>query len=223
MRKFDSLTELNANSITNLSSIVKDFVIQSLDRFQQVTRDILWLNTTLQGQSELHTTIRQLEFALLQLTQRFDELTNAVQYMSLGKLPISFINPTTLYNILRDVTLQLPENFELVAGTRIKNINLYCKLVTEAVIGNTHRIKLFMNVLLKTADSYFEVFKIIALLTKLSNDKFIRYQVDFPYFALNYNQHDYALLMETQSLLHRKPDDSMSSKYHHLQHANYIL
>jgi len=31
---------------------------------------------------------------LLQLTQRFDELNNAVQYMSLGKLPISFVNPT---------------------------------------------------------------------------------------------------------------------------------
>lgn len=97
------------------------------------------------------------EFALLQLTQRYDELTNAVQYMSLGKLPISFINLTTLYNILRDVSLQLPENFELVAGTRIENIHLYYKLVTVAVIGNAPGIKLFMNLPLKTADSYFEV------------------------------------------------------------------
>lgn len=73
----------------------------------------MWLNITLYGQSELHTTIRQLEFALLQLTQRLDEQTNAVQYMSLGRLPISFIKPTTLHNIVRNVSLQLPENFEL--------------------------------------------------------------------------------------------------------------
>lgn len=37
IRKFDTLTELNAVSITNLSSIVKDSVIQSHDNFQQVT------------------------------------------------------------------------------------------------------------------------------------------------------------------------------------------
>jgi hypothetical protein len=64
---------------------------------------------------------------LLQLTKKFDELTNAVQYMSLGKLPISFVNPTTLQNILRYVSLQLPENFELIAETRIQNIHLYYK------------------------------------------------------------------------------------------------
>jgi len=45
--------------------------------------------------------------------------------MGLGKLPIGFINPTTLYNILRNVSLHLPENFELVAGVKIENINLY--------------------------------------------------------------------------------------------------
>jgi len=61
----------------------------------------------------------------LQLTQRFDELTNAVQYMSLRKLPISFVNPTTLQNILRNVSLQLPKNFDLIAGTRLQNIYLY--------------------------------------------------------------------------------------------------
>ena len=59
IRNFDLMTELNADSITNLSSIVKDSIILSHDRFQEVTRDIIWLNATLQGQSELHTTVRQ--------------------------------------------------------------------------------------------------------------------------------------------------------------------
>jgi hypothetical protein len=30
----------------------------------------------------------------------------------------------------------------------------------------------------------------------LSNDKLVHYQIDFPYFGLNYNQHDYVLLKE---------------------------
>jgi hypothetical protein len=63
----------------NLSSIVKDEVIQSHDRFQQVTKDIVCLNATLQGCSKQDTVIRSLEVTLLQLTRQFDELTNAVQ------------------------------------------------------------------------------------------------------------------------------------------------
>jgi len=133
---------------------------------------------------------------LLQLTQRFDELTNAVQYMSLGKLPISFVNPTTLQNILRNVSLQMPENFELIAGTRIQNIYLYYKLISVTVMGDANGIKLFINVPLKTVESYFSLYKIIALPMRLIDDKLIRYQIDFPYFGLNHNQHDNVLLNE---------------------------
>ena len=39
-------TSLNTESIANLSSIVKDSIIQSHDKYQQFTRDILWLNFT---------------------------------------------------------------------------------------------------------------------------------------------------------------------------------
>ena len=68
IKKLNTLTQENAHEIMTLSSIVKDEVIQSHDRFQQVMRDIVWLNATLQGQSEQHAYVRQLEFALLGLT-----------------------------------------------------------------------------------------------------------------------------------------------------------
>jgi hypothetical protein len=44
---------------------------------QQVSKDIKWINFTFQYQSELFVAIKGLEFALLQLTQRFDELLNS--------------------------------------------------------------------------------------------------------------------------------------------------
>jgi hypothetical protein len=40
---------------------------------------------------------------------------NAAQYVSLGKLPIGLVKPTVLHNILKNVSLQLPEGFELIA------------------------------------------------------------------------------------------------------------
>jgi len=58
-----------------------------------------------------------------------------------------------------------------------------------------------MSVPLRTADSYFELYKVIALPTKLSDNKFIRYQIEFPCFALGHNQHNYALLMDKDRCL----------------------
>ena len=40
------------------------------------------------------------------------------------------------------------------------------------------------------------MYRIIALPTRLTDDKLICYQIDFPYFGLNHNQHDYFLLNE---------------------------
>ena len=40
-------------------------------------------------------TVRQLEFALLQLTQQMDEFLAAVQYTLNGKLAETLVNPTT--------------------------------------------------------------------------------------------------------------------------------
>jgi len=54
-------------AIANLSSTVKDIVIQSHNKFQQITHGISLLNVTLRNYSELYTVIRQLKFVLLQM------------------------------------------------------------------------------------------------------------------------------------------------------------
>ena len=90
---------------------------------------------------------------------------------------MNLINPTVLHNILRIVSLHLPKGYELIAGTRAENIHLYYELVKVAVIGNTHCIKLIINLPLKTAHSHFVLYKIIALPARMSNDKFVHYLI----------------------------------------------
>jgi hypothetical protein len=68
VKKLDKITTINADAIANLSSIVKDNIIQSHDKFQQITRDIMWLNVTIYGQIEIYMAVRQLELSLLHLT-----------------------------------------------------------------------------------------------------------------------------------------------------------
>ena len=80
------------------------------------------------NQSPLFTVIRELEYALLQLTHQVHELLMAVQYTLSGKLPITIIGPNFLYSILRNISLCLPENYELIAGTKFDNIHLYYEL-----------------------------------------------------------------------------------------------
>jgi len=75
IKKIDTTTGINTKAITKLSNIVKDTVIQSHDRFQQ-----MWINITLDSRSELYMTIRQLDFALL---SSFNKLTSYLELYSI--------------------------------------------------------------------------------------------------------------------------------------------
>ena len=156
IKKLDTVTSVNADAIANLSGIIRDDMIKSHDKFREITRDILWLNMTTYRQSALFMTIRQLVLAVLQLTQQLDELMNAIQFVIVGKLPVNLINPTTLHNILKNISLHVLENYELVAGARIGNIHLYYDFITVAAIGDAHHIKIMLNVPLKTENRHFD-------------------------------------------------------------------
>jgi len=81
---------------------------------------------------------------------------DAIQFVIVGKLPVNLINPTTLHNILKNISLHVLENYELVAGARIGNIHLYYDFITVAAIGDAHHIKIMLNVPLKTENRHFD-------------------------------------------------------------------
>jgi len=116
-------TSLNTESTANLSNIVKDSILQSRDKYQQITRDLFWFNLTFLGESTTYTAVRDMEFTLLQLTQQLDEIFDAIQLDISGSLSMKLISPSSLQSILRNVTLHLPEGYELIAGTRTEDIH----------------------------------------------------------------------------------------------------
>ena len=59
VKKLDAMATVNADAIANLSTAVNDIVNRSYEKFQQTARDVIWLNYTLHGQSELFTAVRQ--------------------------------------------------------------------------------------------------------------------------------------------------------------------
>jgi hypothetical protein len=73
-------TRITTDAISNMSKVVRNELVESHDRYVQLTRDVMWLNLTLLNQSVLFTVVRELEYALLQLTHQADTLLNAVRY-----------------------------------------------------------------------------------------------------------------------------------------------
>ena len=121
--------------------------------------------------------VRQLEYSLMLVIQQIGELFSSVQYALLGKLPVNLVTPITLHRILTYISLNLPENYELVAGTKIQDVHVYYELVKVAVVGNAHGVKLVITVPLKTAAQLFSLFKIIVFPMRLSPDSFLKYQI----------------------------------------------
>jgi hypothetical protein len=134
------------------------------------------------------------------MAQQVDDLLGAVQSVLHGKLPIRFINPIVLQHILRNVSLHLPEECELVAGTRMDNIHLYYEVATVTLVGNAHGIKVIVNVPLKTASQRFTLYKIIVLPSRMSDYNFVKYVTEFSYFVLDESHRDYILLTEAHRI-----------------------
>ena len=158
MKKLDTVTGINSQAIANLTNVSKDKLVHTHEEFQNITKDLAWLHFTVQGQSALFTVVRQIEFSLLQLTQLAD-LFDAVQCAIHGKLPIKLVKHT-LQNILRNVTLHLPEGYELMVGTRTENVYIYYELAKVSLVADARGIKLIVSVPLKTINSYFHLYRI---------------------------------------------------------------
>jgi len=106
---------------------------------------------------------------------------------------MKLISPSSLQSILRNITLHLPEEYELIAGTRTEDIHQYYKLSKVSIVANSNCIILILHIPLKSADHHFTLYKIIILPERISSDKFVQCAIDYPYLAIQVSQHGYIL------------------------------
>jgi len=92
--------------------------------------------------------------------------------MLYSSLSASLINPTILLNILKNVSLQLPSGYELIAEIRAENIHLYYELVKVSVAATPHCIKLIIGVPLKSTNRHFTLYKVFTLPERISSNRF---------------------------------------------------
>jgi hypothetical protein len=68
---------------------------------------------------------------------------DAMQYFNLGRTPLNLFGPTTLRELLKNVTLILPENYELIAGFRPNNVYLYYEVIQAIMLADCVVLSLF--------------------------------------------------------------------------------
>ena len=132
----------------------------------------------------------------MRLIQQLDELCEVVQCMIQGKLPVKLINPTTLHNILRNVSLHLPDWYELILDTRLDNVYSYYDLISITLVGYIHCVKIILNIPLNTLNRHFVLYQVIVLPTRISGDKFVMYSIEHSYLGIDDNRHDFILFTQ---------------------------
>ena len=159
------------------------------------------MNLTIQGMSDMYAAIRQLEFAILQVSQSIDALMSAIECIMSGKAPVNLITPRVLHNILKNVSLDLPVHHELIFGTRFDNINLYYQAIEVVLVGDTHHVKLILNVPLKSESQVFELHRLFTFPTEITNDTHVEFKPTYTFLAYNQIYQSYSLLTEEEMKL----------------------
>ena len=155
LKQLDGSVKFNFQAIGNLSNTLKDIAVKAQEGFQDVATRLVWYNR----QREAATAERQLEFALMKLEISTDELIDALQFVLLGKVPLNLAKPNVLREMLKNVTMVLPEGRKIIAGLNSNNMYLYCDMIHAMVLADVHSSKLVFYVPLKTVNRHFEFTK----------------------------------------------------------------
>jgi hypothetical protein len=100
-----------------------------------------------------------------------------MQYVHLGRTPLNLVSQTTLRELLRNVTLTLPEGFELIFVLRPNNVYLYYEVVEAIMLADVHIFKLVLSVPLKTVNSHYELYKMVVLPTRISDNAYAQFVI----------------------------------------------
>ena len=87
--------------------------------------------------------------------------------------------------MLKNVTVVLPEGYELIAALRPNNVYLYYDLIQTVMLTDAHSFKLDLNVPLKTIDRQYELYKMVVLPTRIFNNTYAKFEIGNDYFGMN--------------------------------------
>jgi hypothetical protein len=99
--------------------------------------------------------------------------------------------------MLTDVSLSLPEGYELSMGTQYINLPWYYRNAKAARLADLNSFLLVMSFPLTAVNRNYELYKVVAFPFKIWSNTYVRYKFDSEYFAISTLQQTYLSLSES--------------------------
>jgi hypothetical protein len=164
-RHLDDTVTFDHQGILNLSSVIQNFARSTRNTFQEVSSKFDLASKLREAAAE----IRKLEFALFCLETYTDEYMVAIQTVITGKIPVNIIKPSILQNILKNISLNLPEGYELIMGSNPYDTEWYYEFVHAAMVTNPQGFMLILSIPIKHVYRQFELFRLYNFPTEVLN------------------------------------------------------
>jgi hypothetical protein len=153
------------------------------------------LETLVYFQANISRTMRELEFTVLQLQQSVIQLQEGLEISAAGRLSSVLIPPHNLSKILQEVTLRLPQDISLIAGSNVENMYVYYEVATVQAYATAAAIRLIVRIPLRGADRVMTLFKNVPLPTYSEVlGRHIQIEPETSYLAVTENRQYYSLL-----------------------------
>jgi hypothetical protein len=198
LKKLDGFVRFNFQAVTNLSYSLKDVAHKAQEGFQDVAAKLAWGNK----KREVASAIKEIEYTLVKLEANVVQLIDTLEFVTLGRIPLNLLKPYMLREMLKNVTVVLPEGYELIGGVNPNNIFLYYVMVQVMVLADLHSFKLELYVPLKTVNRFFALYKIVVFPTRILNNTYAKFEVGQEYLAINLLQRTLqCLILKFQSVM----------------------
>jgi hypothetical protein len=138
--------------------------------------------------------LRRLEFALNRLEARLGELLLALQQAVHNRVPVNLIPPMMLERILLNLSLGLPDPYELVKG--VQDLSFYYEYIESGVVSTQEGFLLSLSITLRDVSTQYEIFRLFVFPTQILNNTYGQFLLREQYLAVNIAHRTHFLMTE---------------------------
>ena len=195
IRTLDETVKQSTVDIADLAETLRDSICNFSLQLNRVEADLLDTQAAIEKQTKYSAAIREIEMAILELKLSIIQLQEAIDVTSLGQLCSVLIHPYNLSVILQQVSLQLPAGLSMLTGLTVQEMYVYYTISAVHAVATSRNIRLFVDIPLKAADRYFELYQVHSLpFFHRGIGRFIMIDEPFTYLAVAESRQYFAVI-----------------------------
>ena len=122
-------------------------------------------------------------------------IQESLDVTSMGKLSSGLTNSCNLSSILQHVSMQLPAGLTMLTGLTVEEMYVYYTVALVHAVATSMNIRLFIDITLKAADRYFELYQVHSLpFFHKGVRKFVMIDEEITYLAVAENRQFFAVM-----------------------------